>query len=339
MSLSVCLVGCGGIGAVHAQAYRKLSIEVNLSFCDKNKGSADNFAKEFSGNRIFVSLEDALSDKSIDLIDICLPHHLHEQTAIAVAESGKDLLMEKPLARNLAEADRIIASVKRSGIRFFHAESWRFYPAVEEAKKIIDSGGIGIPWYIEVRSGQLAIGWSGWRFNKKVTGGGVLIDRGIHQMDVLLNLGGKVQRVRAHISNNIVKQMQGEDAALLEISFKSGVIGRAFISWAVIGAPTIPWLIVHGTEGSLYSYTQRISDGGLFLSKMDQAGGVEESEVCATIKDENEMIDRELKYFVEECIIKNQPPEFGLTEAREALELVEASYISGRTRTEVKLPL
>ena len=338
MSLSVCLVGCGGIGAVHARAFTRLSTKVDLSFCDKNRESAENFAKKFGGNKIFVSLEEALSDKSIDLVDVCLPHHLHLETAVAVAKSGKDLLIEKPLARNLSEADRIITAVKKSGIRFFHAESWRFYPAVEEAKKIMESGGIGTLWYMEVRSGQLFTP-PGWRRNQELTGGGVLIDRGVHQLDVLLNLGGKVQRVKAYTSNNVIKQMHGEDTSLVEVGFESGVIGRAFISWAVIGNPDIPWLIVHGTEGSLYSYDQVSAHGGLVLYEKDQGGTVRKTQICPALQDENDMIDREIKHFVEECVIKDQPPKVGLTEAREALELVEASYISGRTKKEVKLPL
>jgi len=111
-----------------------------------------------------------------------LPHNLHARVAIDAARAGKHVLLEKPIATTLKEADSIIEEAKKAGIVFMVAENYHFEPAILKAKELIDQGYIGEIFLIEAVSMGFYVPPL-WRRSKAEMGGGVLIDRGIHMVD------------------------------------------------------------------------------------------------------------------------------------------------------------
>src|SRR6185437_9487165 len=149
-SLNIGLVGYGFMGRTHSNAYRQAPKFFSLPFQPVLKAVAARNAervKAFAANWGYESFETdwrALIDrKDIDLIDIASPNDTHAEIAIAAAEAGKMVMCEKPLGRNAAEAQRMVAAVEAGGRRNMVWYNYRRVPAVTLAKQLIDEGRLG----------------------------------------------------------------------------------------------------------------------------------------------------------------------------------------------------
>jgi UDP-N-acetyl-2-amino-2-deoxyglucuronate dehydrogenase len=125
----VAIVGLGLIARTHATAYRQLANLVDLvAVCDIDREQALSFGAEFDARAVF-DLADVIADPAVDIVDLILPHHVHEQASIAVLDAGKHLLMEKPVAGTFAESERILERAEASGVHFMVAENSRYAAA------------------------------------------------------------------------------------------------------------------------------------------------------------------------------------------------------------------
>jgi predicted dehydrogenase len=172
----------------------------------------------------------------IDAVDICLPHHLHAPAIFDAAAAGKHILCEKPMCINLDEADRIVATVKKSGIIYMSAHNQLFTPALREMKRMIDAGELGKVFWIRSQDAFLApsqVFKDQWRASLKTQGGGELIDTGYHPSYRLLYLAGAhIDAVRGTMGR-FQQPIEGEDTASVQVRFANGVIGEIFTSWAM----------------------------------------------------------------------------------------------------------
>ena len=143
--IGYCLIGCGRISKSHLPAIASLKGIVDfVATVDTDRSKAEEAAKNFGARKVYTSIEEALLDPEIEAVDICLPHHLHEPVAVQAANHKKHILIEKPLARNLEEADRIIESAEKNGVKLMVGQSRRFTNAVFESKRIVERGAQGI---------------------------------------------------------------------------------------------------------------------------------------------------------------------------------------------------
>jgi len=100
---------------------------VTLYGCDIDLSRAEALMAEFGGAGVFQNYQDVLQREDIQIVDICLPHHLHREVAVAALEAGKHVLLEKPIADTLEAADAILESAAEAQGKFMVAECWRFY--------------------------------------------------------------------------------------------------------------------------------------------------------------------------------------------------------------------
>lgn len=329
--LGVCLIGCGRIGEVHARTYSSLKDEVELFLCDSVLERAKLLKDRYGGAKTFLKYEEAIKNEEVDLVDICLPHNRHVEPVELVCDLNKHILLEKPVARNLKEADEILRAIKDFTGKFMVAECWRFYPHIVKAKELIQRGEIGDVFLIQVNS----LGYYVpplWRRNKDVMGGGVLIDRGIHFIDMLLYLGGKVESVFSECAHKVVPEMEGEDTAIGILRFKNGIIGEINVSWGIRNPPLFPWFVVYGSKGNIYG-RQRLYITSPKYSQKEECVVIDDREVC-----DDEMVDLTIKYFLD-CVRENKHPIFTPGMARDDLEVVEAIYFSWKKGKLISLPL
>ena len=113
----LCIVGCGRFAAFHARAARQLGGAARIAFASRDPARAEAYRRRFGGFAAFGSYEAAAADPRVDALVVCTPHHLHEAHARLAAEHGKSILLEKPIARTLAEADAILVGRARGGRR------------------------------------------------------------------------------------------------------------------------------------------------------------------------------------------------------------------------------
>jgi len=254
--LKVCLVGCGMIGRVHAQAYQKLRDQFELCVCDADSGVAQAVKEEFEAKDIFGSYEEALSDPAIEAVDFCLPHHLHMEAALSAFAAGKHVLLEKPIANSLAEADSIIEASRKAGLVLAVSENFRFEPGIRRAIEIIERGDIGTPFLILVQEMQFSVELNvhmrayDWRRRESTGGGGVLFDRGVHLMATVNQLGGPVRSVYA-LTRTPAKAWDVDETSVVTCIHESGVITNLIESWNIRSAPQAPFMAIYGTEGSI----------------------------------------------------------------------------------------
>ncbi|HEV1284744.1 MAG TPA: Gfo/Idh/MocA family oxidoreductase [Bryobacteraceae bacterium] len=186
--MRLAVVGLGFMGGVHVKA--AASVEgVELAAVVSRR------AAEFSGNR-YATLEDALADPEIDILDLCLPTDLHESATIAALGAGKHVLVEKPMALSVASCQRMIAAAERAKRILMVAHVLRFFPAYRALQRAVDQGELGSIRSATFRRRCAQPGWSDWITDKSRSGGGAF-DLLIHDVDMALRLFGAPQAISA----------------------------------------------------------------------------------------------------------------------------------------------
>jgi len=241
--------GCGWIARRHALAARRLGVPLLVASRDLAKARA--FAREFGAADAFGAYADAARDPRAEAAVICTPHDRHCTDTLAALGAGLHVLVEKPIAPTVEEADHMIASARDAGRVLMVAENFHFMPAFRHVHGLVSSGALG-----GLRSLHLvARGYRqhhGWRLAADSAGGGVLIDGGIHYVHNLTWWGGEVRRVFALRPPQTVK-LGGEDAVELLAELAGGVVGFVSNSLGALGAPRVQWSSVTGVDGTIFA--------------------------------------------------------------------------------------
>lgn len=323
--VGICILGCGRVAPVHARAALALRPKVHLYFASRSKEKAEAYRRRFGGEGAFGSYEEAARDERVDALVLCLPHDLHLEGVELAAAHGKDVLLEKPIARSLPEADAIIRRAREAGIHLMVAENFRFKPSVIKARRLIEEGAIGRLKFIHVKSVSLAT-HGGWRSEEGRMGGGALIDGGIHWVNTLTTLGGRAKSVFALEAPHSQPNVPREDSILLLVELEGGAVGEVVHSWGVPSPGRFQFTVVSGTEGNLY-----IENHGFFLFL---TGKKRRLYPCG-IRD-----SRGFRGMYQEFLKSREEKRAPLTsgeEARRDLALVLAAYESARSGKKVLL--
>ena len=254
---TVCIVGTGMIAGVHAAGYNRCD-GVDLKIFNRTRSKAEKFAKQFEVSEIIDTLDEVLERKDIDALDICLTHDLHLEICERAFAAGKHVLLEKPMANTLEEADKMIAAADKAGKVLAVSENFRFEPAILKAKEVMEAGDIGTPFMIMINDlywmAELTTINPAYDWRRKLEGnaGGVLYDRGVHNTAVMNFLGGDVETVYARCMNP-QKYWEGDETSLITATHKNGIVSNYIQSWNTIGLPEWdqPRFMIWGTEGSI----------------------------------------------------------------------------------------
>ena len=330
--LGVCVVGLG-IGYAHAKSYSKME-DVDLYVCDIDQVKVKHAKAEFAVKEVFETIDEVLKSAKIDAIDAALPLDMHRDIAVKAAEAGKHFMTEKPLARNLAEADEMISAAEKAGIKLMVAEGVRFESRVIKARQFIDEGLLGKVFLVRVYQLESAHP-SGWRLDKERTGGGNLIDSGIHAVHLLRFLGAAdVELVFSQMTRLVLTEMEGEDTSTTVVRFGNGVVGNLITGWSLDAPKPEARFIVYGTDGCVW---QEWGGQRRLYYKSSKAGEANKEPLLVDVPRVS-AFDAECRHFVE-CILEDKEPITGPKEARADLELIVAAYRSAETGTAVRLPL
>jgi predicted dehydrogenase len=243
------ILGCGRIAQRHAAAARRLGIP--LIFASRDADRAARYARRFGGVAAYGDYAAALRDPTAEAAIVCTPHDRHVPDVRLALEAGRHVLVEKPIARTLDEAEVLIAAAARAGRVLMVAENFHFMPAFRHVHGLITAGRLG-----ELRELHLvARGFrahGGWRLDAGAAGGGALIDGGIHYAHNLRWWGGGVRRLFALRPPPTVP-LAGEDAVLLLAELGSGAVGLLANSLGARGTPRFQWSTVTGTRASCFA--------------------------------------------------------------------------------------
>jgi predicted dehydrogenase len=232
--LGVGFIGCGRISDLHALAYKDFKKAKIVATCDSKEAKAQTKAKEWGADKHYTDYNKLLKDPNIDIVEVLLPHHLHREVAVAAAEAGKHVSVQKPMAMDLKEADAMVSAARKAGVKFKVFENYVFYPPHVKAKELIEKKEIGKPSMLVMRLGNCGIGgweipgetWA-WRFNPKTCGGGpVIFDHGYHQFSLAMYLLGDVEEAFAVVDFTDVAGLKVDSPAIIQWKYKAkGVYG------------------------------------------------------------------------------------------------------------------
>ncbi|MEZ4607016.1 MAG: Gfo/Idh/MocA family oxidoreductase, partial [Deinococcales bacterium] len=207
-----------------------------------------------------------LARDDIDLIDCCVPNHMHEEIVIAAAKAGKHIYCEKPLAMNLAQAERMVEAVQVAGVKTQLTFNFRFFPAIYRAKQLIEAGFLGRVFSFRGRyfrssyiDPQKPLSW---RLSKDISGGGALHDLGSHIIDLLYYLLGSFDSVNATLETLIKERpikagspekgkVDVDDFALIQARLKDGTIGNIEVSRMGTGVSNECLFEIYGEKGAI----------------------------------------------------------------------------------------
>lgn len=226
--IRVGIAGAGFIGAVHAQAYMHVPDIEFVGVADPVTEKAEPIAQA-TKSRVFRDY-DALLQKGIDVLNVCLPPALHLPAAEAAARAGTHVLMEKPLTRTLAEADAMIAACDKAGVNLMTGFTHHFYPEMVEARRLVQSGAIGKPLIVQDNMSITHSFVLPWYRDKEIAGGGVFMCNAVHGFDrAAWTIGQRVASVCAVVESTTGTRAEDYGAAIAK--FDGGAQGNFFQHW------------------------------------------------------------------------------------------------------------
>ena len=224
------LIGCGWIAPFHVEGLRQLGRLGEIEWvADPDQGHAEVLAAE-TGARPIADYRTALRD--IDCAFVLVPHHLHPQVTVHCLEAGCHVLLEKPLANSLGEADAIITAAERAKRTLMVAYPHRYKQSFRLFKQTIDSGRYGKLIMLDSLIDDSVEGYlAEWMTHTATLGGGCLFSAAGHQLDIMLWISGGV-RAAYMVGTRGRVPMEGEDSAACVLKFQSGAIGVVRHTWA-----------------------------------------------------------------------------------------------------------
>ena len=225
--IKVGIIGAGAFGEQHAQAIAGVNGVNVVAASRRNITALAEFNSRFGG-RGYADYRDLLDDKEVDAVVIATPHQTHTSVVEAAAQAGKHILLEKPMALTLDECDHIVRWAKEAGIKLMLGHTGHFIPALQSAKKLLESGEMGeVVYGVATKSKQ----WMNpdsreWHLDR-AQGGGLWLTIGVHALDKLTWLiGAPVEKVSAQMQTRFHDQ-QADDTGVALLRYANGATGTA----------------------------------------------------------------------------------------------------------------
>lgn len=344
-SLNIAVIGCGWAGNQHARACQALGVQVRW-VVDIDAARANALAGSLSRTGhapcITSSYPDALADPDLDAVSICLPHNLHAPVAIDAARAGMHVLVEKPLAANLAEADRMVAATDEASIVLMVAENVRFDAIYLKLQQLLRDGAIGRPALLQMtRQCYLRESFlrdRPWFLDADAAAGGIMMSGGIHDFEAMRMLIGEVEQVYALRAPQRFLEMEGDDTSIAAVRFQNEAVGtlvESFImkSLTTAAGPEVHTLRVDGELGHI------AWEGGRTIRVFSEheawrtRGQLTQHEIHVPHEDSFALL---LKHFFH-CIVSGEEAVTSGRSQRVPLACVMAAYESMATGRPVKL--
>jgi UDP-N-acetyl-2-amino-2-deoxyglucuronate dehydrogenase len=340
------IIGAGAVAEVHARAIDTIMEAELIGIYDHNPDKTIAFSLKYNC-QAFETVEELCNDGRIDMVCICTPSGLHLEPSLTAINAGKHCIIEKPLETNLERFDRIINAGILHNVMISGIFPMRFSKVNIELKKAIDEGRFGklvmgdayIKWY---RSAEYYKDVK-WRSNLVLSGGGAIMNQGIHSVDLLRWFMGKVEAVCAFTGLMGHEGLEVEDVAAATMKFANGAIGVIEASTAI--SPGFYRRIeILGTRGSVVIEEEKIltwkfddetdSDEKIrekFSGNNSSGGGVSDPKAISDIGHLRQLLD------IIKAVDNGHPPLIDGIEARKAVELVLAIYASAKNKRIVYL--
>ncbi len=345
----VAIIGAGTVARDNQlPAYAKCQDAEVAAVCDMDHARASALAKQFDIPRIYTDMQELLADKEIDAVSICTGNSTHESIVTACARAGKHILCEKPMAVSVEQAQRMQDEVEKAGVIFMMAFVNRYRQESRIIREFVDQGKLGDIYHARC-------GWirrrgtpRGWFTDVKKSGGGPVIDIGVHVIDLTWYMMGKPRpisvsgvvhhRIGNYHTRCVSSWIAGEqsdmpvtteDSATALIRFENQVSMSVDVSWAINGREQDMFSEIYGSRGgaSLSPFVFYGEENGYLVDTVPRlytAGGWQPA------------FEEEIRHFVD-CVKNNREPISGIKDGVMVQKILSAIYESSAQQREIAI--
>lgn len=351
------IIGLGGIGTdKHLPEYAKLKEDVEIAaICDADENMVKQTLKQYAVPHAFTNYKDLLALKEIDFVCVCLPNFLHAPVTIEALMAGKHVHCEKPMARNAVEAREMVRAKNASGKKLMIGLNNRFTPATRYVDRYIRDGNLGDIYFAKcgwVRRKEIAP--RGWFLEKVKSGGGPLIDLGVHVLDMVMSLMDfpELKSVTARTYSKFINsdlriaysnpgareednnKFNVEDLAVGFIELQKDISLQFEASWASNIEREKAYYEIYGTKGGVrYTKFPGIPAEVKIFTVMNGQHVDMEPKLLPVVFDPMEFTE-----FVS-CIREDREPKLATPEqAVKIMELIDAIYKSAEIKKQIAMP-
>ncbi len=285
-TLGVGMLGYAFMGKAHTNAYKTLDYIYTpppahprlVAIAGRDRARVEAAARRYGYEKAVTDWRDLIDDPEVQVFDNGAPNNLHAEPCIAAARAGKHIICEKPLARDAAEAKRMLEAAQAAGVVHMCAFNYRFVPALKLARDIIAAGRLGRiyhfraqylqEWIMDPNFGMV------WRLDASEAGSGALGDLGTHIIDLARFLVGEPASVNG-VTATFIKERAGEsgatqqvgvdDAFVAAVQFANGAIGTLEASRFARGRRNHQVIEINGAKGSIVFNVERLNELEVYL--------------------------------------------------------------------------
>ena len=337
------IIGSAFVSNIHAEALQEVPEAEVLAVCSPNKAHAEAFANRWKIPSFATDYRRLLDRKDIDAVVVGIPNDLHRAVVVAAADAGKHVILEKPLAHTLGDADDIVKACRKRKVLLGYAETICFSPKYVRARRLVEEGAVGTLYMI--KQGEKHSGpHSDWFYDVERSGGGAIMDMGCHGIEWARWMYGKpkVKSVTAHCQRVVhTRRTVAEDNSVVILEFEGGGIAVIEDSWAKPGGMDDS-IELHGTEGVIYCDLLRGSSMETYSTRgygyaVEKAG--ETRGWTFTVFEESHIygFPHEMRHFIK-CIQNEETPSETGEDGRETLEIIYAAYESAASGRRITWP-
>ena len=322
------VIGLGWPGIQHLKGYIADPRSEVIAVCDLDKKHAQEVAREYKIPRVYTNHLKMLENSDVDVVSVCLPNFLHAPISIDALNAGKHVLCEKPPARSAQEAKAMADTAQENGKTLMYALVQRFDGSTQRLKQLVRDGELGEIYFGKagyVRRRGVPVGKEGWFVDKERSGGGALIDIGVHALDCVWWLMNSPRPVEVmgtsyshfkHLVPDDVKY-DVDDATFAQIRFENGATIILETTWA-LNLPGDNYIKVAGTKSgaTLSPFTLYTEKDGKELDKPLEAPSINS-------------FDEEVKHFVE-CVIDGKVPISSAKQGIMLMQMLDGIYESAQ---------
>jgi UDP-N-acetyl-2-amino-2-deoxyglucuronate dehydrogenase len=339
--LEFALIGCGRISKNHFESIKQITDAKIIACCDIIKERAEEKAKKYDIKKIYTNHYDIIKNENIDAVIICTPSGLHPEIGIDFANAGVHVITEKPMAINIADADRLIKACDTNNVHLFVIKQNRLNTTMQLLKKAIDKGRFGRIYVVQSnvfwqrpQSYYDLAKWRGtWEFD-----GGAFTNQASHYVDAMHWLFGEVKSVMAETAT-MERKIETEDTGSAILKYRNGTIGTINVTMLTYPKNFEGSITVIGEKG-----TARV--GGIAINNIEKWEFEDYDDDDRFIAESNYNPPNvyglgHLPYYenvVDSLLGKCEPHTDGRS-GRKSIEIIQAIYKSAKTGNKIALPL
>lgn len=333
------VIGCGGIADRRTLPGMMLSENAELiAVMDANKAAAESCKEKYNAKYAFDNIEELLAIDEIQAVYIASPVFCHKEQAFAAADRGKDILIEKPVGLTSEEAEEIAKYCDKKGVKLGVGFMMRFHAYHQKMKEIVQSGKIGeivsaraqlTCWYPEMENC--------WRQDIKLSGGGAMMDMGVHCVDLIRYITGLEAKAAAGFCGNQIFNYSVEDAGGVLMQMENGAVAYVDANFNIPDAAAKCKIEFYGTKGSIFAQGTigQVEGGEIEVLCADDSAGYDASQDRGEIQsldvqvEFGNMYTKEIEAFGRAVAGEGEVP-ITAVDAIASQKVIEAAYASSK---------